>query len=144
MKSFRAEIAIAASPETVWRILTDAPGWTTWNTTVDKIEGRIELGARVKVYPKISPGRAFPVLVTEFTPPHKMVWTGGMSLGFLFKGVRIYTLTPQGGSVRFVMEEAFSGLLSPMIEKSIPDMQPAFQEFAEALKKRSESERRSV
>jgi hypothetical protein len=70
--------------------------------------------------------------------PARMVWSGGMPLG-LFKGVRTFTLTPQGDSVRFEMREVFSGPLSPLIERSLPDLQPAFDEFAASLKRRAES-----
>lgn len=38
-----------------------------------------------------------------------MAWLGGMPLG-LFKGVRTYTLTPEGeGRTRFVMREECTG-----------------------------------
>jgi hypothetical protein len=61
-----------------------------------------------------------------------------MPLG-LFKGERIFTLTERSdGAVEFSMRESFSGLLSPLIERSIPDLQPAFDEFAADLKKRAE------
>jgi hypothetical protein len=93
----------------------------------------------VTVYAKINPGRAFPVKVAEFVPPKRMVWTGGMPLG-LFKGERTFTLTPGvNGAVEFSMREVFSGLFSPLIERSIPDQQPAFNQFAAALKKKAEN-----
>lgn len=139
MKSFQAKTSIRATPDTIWRILTDAPHYTSWNTTVDKVEGRIAPGETIKVHAKISPGRAFPVKVSEFVPGRKMVWSSGMPLG-LFKGERTFTLNPRGdGTVDFQMAEVFSGLLSPLIGKSIPDLQPAFDEFAQALKSRAES-----
>jgi hypothetical protein len=70
-----------------------------------------------------------------------MVWTGGMPLG-LFKGVRAFTQTPRGdGMVEFRMSEVFHGLLSPLVERSIPNLQPAFDEFAATLKKRAEAGR---
>lgn len=141
MKTFQSAAAIRATPEVIWAILTDAPKYPTWNPTVDKVEGRIAPGEKVKVHVKINPGRAFPVKVTEFEPGRKMVWSGGMPLG-LFKGERTFTLTPRAdGTVEFRMAEVFSGPLSGMIEKSIPDLQPAFDEFAAALKKRAESGR---
>lgn len=141
MKSFEVSTTIRATPDAVWQILTDAPKYTAWNTTVDKVEGRIAPGEKVTVHAKISPGRAFPVKVTEFVPARKMVWTGGMPLG-LFKGERTFQLTPRpDGGVDFHMREEFTGLLSPMIGKSIPDLQPAFNEFAAALKKRAEAGR---
>jgi len=137
MKSFSASAIINASQDQIWAILTDGSTWTTWNPTIEKVEGSIVPGGKLKVFTKLSPGRAFPVRVSEFTPPHRMVWTGGMPLG-LFKGVRTYTLTPKEGGVEFSMNETFSGLMSPLISRSIPDLQPAFNEFAAALKKRAE------
>jgi hypothetical protein len=81
----------------------------------------------------ISPGRAFPIIVSTLDPPHLMVWTGGMPLG-LFKGTRTYRLTPAPPGVQFHMEEVFTGLLSPLVTRALPDMQPVFEEFARALK----------
>ena len=139
MKTFQSSISIGASADTVWRILTDASKYTSWNNTVNKVEGRIAPGEKVTVHAKLNPGRAFPVKVTEFVPGRKMVWTGGMPLG-LFKGERTFTLNERGnGIVDFRMSEVFSGLLSSMIEKSIPDLQPAFEEFAADLKRRAEA-----
>jgi hypothetical protein len=137
MKTFQTSTTIRADPEAIWALLTDASGYPAWNTTVDRVEGRIAPGETIKVHVKINPGRAFPVKVTEMVPGERMTWSGGMPLG-LFKGERTFTLTRKGGGVEFAMREVFSGLLSPLIEKSIPDMQPAFDEFAAALKARAE------
>lgn len=139
MKSFSVSTLIRSTPEAVWAILTDGPRWTEWNTTVDRLEGKIAPDEKVTVYVKINPGRAFPLKVTEFVPPQRMVWADGMPFG-LFRGERTYTLTKRAdGQVEFTMREVFSGLLAPLITRSIPDMQPAFEEFAAALKKRAES-----
>lgn len=139
MKSFSTSTTIYASPETIWAILTDASRWPHWNTTVDRVEGKIALGEKITVYAKINPGRAFPLKVREFVPGQRMVWSGGMPLG-LFKGERTYTLTRQpDGGVTFAMREEFTGLLAPLLTRSIPDLQPAFDEFAAALKQRAES-----
>lgn len=138
MKAFSTTIAIDASPEQVWGILTAGEQWTAWNTTVSRLEGRIEPGGRVKVWVKANPGRAFPLKVVEFEAPRRMVWSGGMPFG-LFKGERTYTLAPRaGGGTQFGMTEQFTGPLAPLIGKSIPDLQPAFEEFARCLKQRAE------
>jgi hypothetical protein len=138
MKAFAAKTTIRATPERIWNLLTDAAGYTRWNNTVDKVTGKIAPGERVTVHPKINPGRAFPVKVTEFEAPRKMVWTGGMPFG-LFKGARTFTLTPrQNGDVEFSMREEYTGLLAPLIGRSIPDLQPAFDEFASDLKQAAE------
>ncbi len=138
MKSFESRIRIRAKREKIWALLTDASRYPEWNTTVNKVEGSIELGKKVTVHAKISPDRAFPVKVVELVENEKMVWSAGMPLG-LFKGARTFTLTEEGEEVEFRMREEFTGLMAGMITKSIPDLQPAFDEFAEALKHTAEA-----
>ena len=138
MKSFATNTTIRATPEAIWRILTDAPAYPGWNTTVLRVDGRIALGEKVTVHAKLAPGRAFPVKVVAFDAPRRMVWSGGMPLG-LFKGERIFELRPMAaGDVEFAMREDYTGWLAPLITKSIPDLQPAFDEFAACLKARAE------
>ncbi len=138
MKFFATSIAIRARADTIWSLLTDAAGYPKWNSTVEKVEGRIAPGEKVTVYAKAAPGRAFPLTVGEFEPGRRMVWAGGMPLG-LFTGKRTYTLTPgKDGAVEFVMREEFGGLLAPLITRSIPDLQPSFDVFAADLKRQAE------
>src|SRR5882757_6070477 len=128
MKSFATSIIIHARPEAVWALLTDAAAYPQWNSTIDKIEGRIAAGEKVTVHAKAA-GRAFPLRVSEFVPPQRMTWTGDIPLG-LFTGRRSFTLTPAaGGEVAFAMREEFGGLLAPLITRSIPDLQPMFDAF---------------
>jgi hypothetical protein len=68
-----------------------------------------------------------------------MVWSDGMPLG-LFKGVRTYEVKSNGdGTSDFSMEEVFSGLMEPLISKSIPDQTDSFNQFADGLKVAAES-----
>ena len=135
---YRAETLIQADPERIWPILADASSWPDWDSGVQRIEGRVAPGERIKVVSEVNPGRAFPVKVTEFEPGRRMTWTGGMPLG-LFKGVRTFELRPEpGGATRFTMHERFSGPLRPLIGRSIPDLGPSFDQFARGLKERAE------
>jgi hypothetical protein len=138
MKFYQASSTIQASPDTIWAILTDAPRYTDWDSGVVRVEGRITPGEKIKVVSKVNPGRAFPVKVTEFTPGQRMAWTGGMPMG-LFKGVRTFTLTPQGnGATRLTVREEYTGPLLPLIWRSIPDLGPSFEQFVNGLKQRAE------
>ncbi len=141
MKRFEVRRTIAALPERVWAHLTDAPGLVSGGLGMQRIEGSIALGASLKVWSAANPGRAFALRVTEFTPHRRMVWQGGMPLG-LFTGVRQFTLTPSGPGTEFHMREEFSGLLAPLIGKSIPDLQPSFEQFADGLRRLSEEKAR--
>jgi hypothetical protein len=139
MKEYSATTMIKASPETIWAILTNAPGYPEWDPVVDRIEGHIAPGEKITAFTKLSPGRAFPVKVTEFVPGQKMTWSSGMPLG-LFKGERTFTLAPQSnGAVKFTVREVFSGLLLPLIGRSIPDMTGPFEQFVAGLKNHAES-----
>jgi hypothetical protein len=62
-RSFSTRMNIQAPADKVWRILTDLPRWSQWNTTVERTVGNIERGAKVTVFVKQSPERAFPLRV---------------------------------------------------------------------------------
>ena len=138
MKFYHASSMIKASPEAIWAILTDAPGYSEWDSGIVRVEGRIMPGEKIKVISKVNPGRAFPVKVTEFEPGQRMTWSGGMPLG-LFKGVRTFVLSPQGdGATTLNVREEYTGPLLPMIWRTIPDLGPSFEQFVTGLKRRAE------
>lgn len=139
MKNFSATTNIKASPDVIWKILTDAPNYPTWDPYAIRIEGTIADGQSITAYTKLSPDRAFPVKVTDFVPNQRMSWVGGLPLG-LFKGVRSFVLTPKGdGTTDFTVREEFTGPLLVVMGRSLPDMTKPFQEFVRGLKARAEA-----
>lgn len=139
MRFYEASATIAAPPDTIWAILTDAPHYADWDSGVERVEGRIAPGQTIKVFSKVAPGRAFPVTVREFVPGRAMRWHGGMPLG-LFTGERSFSLAPRAdGTTTFSMREEYSGPLVPMMWRSMPDLQPSFDQFARGLKARAEA-----
>jgi hypothetical protein len=139
MKSYEASALIESTPEAIWRVLADGASYPEWDSGVDRVEGRIAAGEKIKVHAAVNPGRAFPVKVSEFVPNRSMRWTGGMPLG-LFRGERTFTLSPAGnGTTRFTLREEYTGPLLPLIWRSIPDLGPSFTQFANGLKQRVES-----
>lgn len=141
MKAYESSATIQAEPDAVWAILANATSYPEWDSGVERVEGRIAPGEKIKVVPEANPGRAFPVRVTEFVPGSRMTWSGGLPLG-LFKGVRTFTLTPGGeGATGFAMREEYTGPLLPLIWRSMPDLGPSFEQFARGLKARAETGR---
>lgn len=139
MLVYEAAADIEAPVDVVWAVLTDAAGYTDWDSGVTRLEGSIADGSKLKVFSEVSPDRAFPVKVA-LDPPDRMTWTGGMPLG-LFRGVRTFTLSGNGAGTRFHMREEFSGPMEGMITRSMPDLQPSFDQFTAGLK--AEAERRA-
>jgi hypothetical protein len=132
----RVEINIRARATVVWSLLTDAPGFPRWNSTVTSIEGQIREGERLRLH---VPGsdRTFTPKVSGVVPGERMTWTGGAAP--LFKGVRTFALSQhQDGSIDFAMEERFSGLLLPFAKRSMPDFGPVFERYALDLKREAE------
>jgi uncharacterized protein YndB with AHSA1/START domain len=138
MKAFEASTTIHAPAERVWAVLVDTAAWPEWDPSCERIEGKVAPGATIKAFTKLAPGRAFPVKVSELVPNERMIWTGGMPLG-LFRGVRSYTLAPEGTGTKFAVREVFSGPMLALIGRSLPDMSEPFQGFVRGLKQRSES-----
>jgi uncharacterized protein YndB with AHSA1/START domain len=135
---FESAAEIAASPDAVWAVLIDGASWSTWDSGVDGVDGRIAAGETVTIRSKAAPGRAFPVKVTTFDAPRTLVFSGGLPLG-LFKGVRTYRLTPSGAGTRFEMREEYGGPLLSVMWRSMPDLGPSFAQFATGLKTRVEA-----
>jgi len=144
MKFYEAAATIEASPEVVWSVLKDGPTYSTWDSGVERVEGSIASGKRIKVHSEVSPGRVFPVKVHLEEAGGTMTWTGGLPLG-LFRGVRTFTVTPtKDGRTEFKMREEFIGPLLGLIWRSMPDLAPSFDQFAAGLKVRVEQPTRDT
>ena len=72
---------IASSPEAVWAVLADGAAWPSWDSGVDGVDGRIAPGEKITVRSQAAPGRAFPVKVTDFEPPGRLRFSGGINDG---------------------------------------------------------------
>lgn len=141
MKTFHVSRHIAAPIDRVWKVLTDANQLASGPLGVTRIEGHIQLGQRLKLWTEATGARAFTLKVEVLDAPREMVWQGGMPLG-LFRGVRRFTLVPKNGGTQFEMTETFSGLMSGLISRSIPDLTPSFERFANGLSQLSQKEER--
>lgn len=137
MKRIETGRTIAAAPETVWAILTDPVRILAGGLGILRLDGRIATGGTLRLESAVAPGRVFTLAVEEATAPRRMVWNSGSSL--VFGGRRTFTLTKIPGGTEFHMEEVFRGLLLPLIWRSMPDLQPGFETFAEGVKRMAES-----
>lgn len=137
--SYSVTRTIGAEPQVIWNLLTDASTYQQWNPAVLDIRGEIREGEQIRLKSIANPKREFKLNVSDVEPPKRMVWWDGMPLG-LFKGVRTFTVSSTGdGKSEFKMEEVYTGLMAPLITKSIPDLTESFEKFADGLKQAAES-----
>ena len=136
---FHAARRIAAAPDRVWALLVDLPSWRSWNPTVVSVEGDVAPGGTVRLVTTVNERRTFVLRVMELVLPRLMVWASGMPPG-LFRGTRTYTLAPAAddAGTDFAMTEVYTGALAGLIGRSIPDLGPSFEAFADGLKAAAE------
>jgi hypothetical protein len=134
--TFRMETAVAinikASADKIMALLTNASGFTKWNSTVISVDRQIKQSEKIKLVSKLDPKRTFNLKVSELTPT-TMVWQDGFAP--MFSGVRTFSLTTKSdGTTDFSMVEVFKGIMLPMIKGSLPDFKPNFEQYALDLK----------
>lgn len=126
-------IDIKADPSIIWALLTKASDYPRWNSTVTSIEGTIALGEKIKLKSTLDAKRTFKLKVKEFEADKKLVWGDG-------QGTRTYLLTKnENGTTTFSMRERIGGAMFPMYAKMIPSFDQSFEQFANDLKKESET-----
>lgn len=135
-------IEISADSSTVWGILTDFGKYGEWNPFIRSIEGNKEIGARLNVFlqPSGTRGMRFRPMLLEFSEVRGIRWLGRLGIPRLFDGEHSFSISKSSdGSVRFVQEESFRGILVPLLKKSLEkDTKRGFEEMNRALKARSE------
>lgn len=136
-KRYTVSRSIHASADVVWGLLTDSSSYRDWNPAVLSIEGLMAPGSTIKLVSVANPKRIFSLEVTSMEAPVRMTWAGGMPLG-LFRGVRSYELASHDAGTTFSMTEEFTGPLSGLIAKSVPDLTDSFNQFADGLKAAAE------
>jgi uncharacterized protein YndB with AHSA1/START domain len=107
------EVQIAASPETVWAVLSDLPNWPTWNADVRSMSllGPLQPGTEFR-WKSGSASLRSELQVVD--PPREIAWTG-TTIGI--RAVHVFRFRPQDGGTLARSEESFSGLI-PRVLKS--------------------------
>lgn len=132
-RSTEVAIDINAPAKSVWKVLTDAENFASWNSTVVSFEGEIKQGETIKLVSTLDPKRTFKLRVKELVPEEKLVWGDA-------QGARTYTLEKlSDDETRFRMHEKIGGPLFPLFAKMIPPFDESFNQFAKDLKNTSES-----
>ncbi|RXM53634.1 MULTISPECIES: SRPBCC domain-containing protein [unclassified Chryseobacterium] len=115
-KKIETEITIHASPEKIWKILSDFKNYPTWNPFITEIQGSVEEGKQieVKIEPKDGKAMIFKPVVLSKKENKELKWLGKL----LFKGIfdgehRFELIDNKNGTTRFIQSENFSGIMVP-------------------------------
>ncbi|GGY12150.1 SRPBCC domain-containing protein [Streptomyces hiroshimensis] len=140
MREIATVIDIAAPPERVWQVLTDLARYEEWNPFIRQASGVVAPGRRLKlkVFPAGRRPMTFRPTVKAAVPGEELRWLGRTALPGLFSGEHRFVLTDlDGGGTRVVQSEKFTGLLVPLLRRSITATVADFEALNKALKKRA-------
>lgn len=116
------EILIQAEPQRVWKILTTADDYPTWNPFIKRMKGNLSLGSQIEVE-ILAPNSStmiFKPKVTAFRENREFRWKGKLFIEGLFDGEHKFELIEQeNGTCLFQQSEKFSGILVPFLKKQL-------------------------
>ena len=140
--SLETRTEIAASPQTVWKHLTDSAAYPDWNPLIRQMSGDLSEGGQIAV--TIGLGDRTPM---TFTPKllavdaaRELRWIGRLGFRGVFDGEHYFQLeeTAQGTTV-LRHGESFRGLLAfPLFALIGKDTRTGFEAMNAALKARAE------
>ncbi len=142
MTHVERSIDIAASPSTVWAVLTNFAAYPEWNPYIRHITGEPQVGKQLQVTLQPtghSPTQVHPRVVVA-TPQQELSWVGHVLLPGIFDVRHTLRMTPiDANRVHFTQEETFEGLLVRFSTRTLKDTEQSFGEMNEALRLRSEA-----
>jgi hypothetical protein len=141
---FRLAITVAtridAPAREIWHLLMDIGAQRSWNSTLARIDGKVELGNKVSFAVRDAPKQTFSPTVVAYDEGRSMVWRLGVPG---LTSDRTYRLQPgTDGSTTFELDEVFRGLLLPIVVRTFPDFGRMFEQTAADLKVAAEASAR--
>jgi hypothetical protein len=122
-------------------VLTDFASYSEWNPVGIKMEGKPIVGTVLHHTSKI-PGRKpmrFSPTIVEAEPNRVLAWKGRVFVPGLFDVLHRFELSETGGAGRILRQsERFSGVLVPLVAKTLRQTRQALDVANEAIKSRSE------
>ena len=113
---------IQADIASVWKCLIDFSAYPKWNPFILSIDGKLDLGKRLKVIIQ-SPGMkkmTFEPEIIKFIPDKELRWFGKLGgIPGLFSGEHYFCLEQKEGHTLFTQGEKFSGILVPIFRKKL-------------------------
>ena len=141
VNEIRAEIEIDASAEEVWRILSDFPSYPEWNPVITQISGEARAAHKLKVHMLLPGGRTvtFHPQVLRFAACEELRWLWQPLPFGLCNRECTFRLERRGeNQVHLSLREVDSGILAPLMAKSLEAIGQGFNQMNQALKERAE------
>ncbi len=141
---YATRVEIAAPAERVWALLAELDRYPEWNPFTPRVETTREEGTPIVLHVSFDgkrPRKQVEIL-RRWAPGEELRWSMTIGPAWLFRAERVQTVEPLGPErCRYVSEDAFAGLLSPLVELLYgAKVQRGFDAMGAALVARAEAE----
>jgi len=137
----KTAIDIQATPEAIWRELTNFAFYNDWNPMLQNVRGEARAGSKLKFEVLLGNNKRLKLSakVGKATTHEELHWTGGSAL--VIGGTHYFRLEKlSDGQTRLHHGEHFTGLLLPLMAKSIRRSEALYNAMNHALKERMEQQ----
>ncbi|NUQ89251.1 MAG: SRPBCC domain-containing protein [Glycomyces artemisiae] len=127
---------LEARANEVWAVLTDFPAYGEWNPFIREISGLLAEDERLETTFVQGNGKpmTFRPRVLRVSPARQIRWLGKLGPGGLFDGEHYFVLEPQqDGTTVLTHGERFTGILVPLMARTLGDTERGFASMNEAL-----------
>nr|WP_255671567.1 SRPBCC domain-containing protein [Glycomyces amatae] len=135
-RRIETEVRLDARANEVWAVLTDFPAYGEWNPFLTAVSGLLAEDERLDVSFAGEDGkvRRLRPRVLRVSPARQIRWLGKLGPGGLFDGEHYFVLAPQeDGSTVLTHGERFTGVLVPLMSKSLAETERGFDAMDAAL-----------
>lgn len=141
MKFLSTSIEIKATPERVWKVLTDFSSYSSWNPFIRSISGQLEVGKSLTIVIQSSANKTmtFRPKLLVLKKNQEIRWLSKLFVPGIFDGdprFEIEQLTEN--TVSLIQSEIFRGILLPFLGKILDQTKEGFESMNQALKSRVE------
>lgn len=140
--NLETNIEIQASPEEIWKVLTDFQHFPSWNPFITEINGKASRDEilSIQIHPPGGKPMRFQPKLVAVIPNREMRWKGKLLINGLFDGEHYFLIEPiDTKRSLFIHGERFKGLLVPLLKSTLAKTKEGFIHMNQALKKRCES-----
>ena len=121
---FTNELEVAASPDTIWSLLTDPEAWPSFYPGVTRVQllgGHTSLRLGTRFDTNLA-GQDVSASVTEFEPNTRIAWDGGPKASTGSRAYHAWIITPTATGSHLWTEETMQGPLWIALAKEQPDV----------------------
>lgn len=137
-----SRVGVMAPPDIIWEIISDLPGWGSWNPIYPAAAGELRIGAPLALTLNLpdQPPREIRPRVVDWVPLEQILWAD-TAWGGLVSTLRYLEIDQMGEAASiFSNGEQFQGMVSEIYgAQRRRSLRRGFTALSEAVKERAET-----